>query len=279
MYGAKAAMSVWNPTIETEEEFSLSQIWITSGSYRKNNLNSIEVGWHVLPDLYPDNKTRLFIYWTSDTYNVTGCYNLLCPGFIQTSNRIVLGGSITPISVFRGKQSEITISVWKDQKSGNWWLSLGSNHSLVGYWPAEIFVNLAYADEVQWGGEIVNLQSLGRHTTTDMGSGQFSDAVFGKVGYFHNLEIVDDNRFQPIQDITVKTTDRKFYDVKDMFEDDWGPKFYRNSDTMLQFVTAKLKETVSPLCPRGKALKPTPKSPYPLALCVSFNTQMASTVL
>ncbi|CAL9248743.1 unnamed protein product [Arabidopsis halleri] len=226
MYGAKATMSVWNPTVEAEGEFSLSQIWITSGSYEMNNLNSIEVGWQVLPDLYQDNKTRLFIYWTSDTYNVTGCYNLLCPGFIQISNRIVLGGTITPISVFGGKQSEITVAVWKDQKSGNWWLSLGSNHSLVGYWPAEIFANLAYADEVQWGGEIVNSQSLGRHTTTHMGSGHFSDEGFGKVGYFRNLEIIDNNRFQPVQDITVKATDRKFYDIKDMFRDDWGTYFF-----------------------------------------------------
>ncbi|KAG7640441.1 Neprosin [Arabidopsis suecica] len=138
MYGAKATISVWDPTVESRDEFSLSQIWITSGSYKENNLNSIEAGWQ------------------SDRYNVTGCYNLWCPGFIQTSDTIVIGGSITPISAFEGNQFEITISLWKDRKSGNWWLSLGSNHSLVGYWPAAIFANLAYADDVQWGGEIVN---------------------------------------------------------------------------------------------------------------------------
>ncbi|CAA0356751.1 unnamed protein product [Arabidopsis thaliana] len=117
---------------------------------------------------------------------LTGCYNLWCPGFIQTSDTIVIGGSITPISAFEGNQFEITISIWKDRKSGNWWLSLGSNHSLVGYWPAAIFANLAYADDVQWGGEIVNSNISG----------------FGKVSYIRNLEIVDNNNeFQPVQDI------------------------------------------------------------------------------
>ncbi|KAG7558675.1 Neprosin [Arabidopsis thaliana x Arabidopsis arenosa] len=204
MYGAKATMSVWNPTVEAEGEFSLSQIWITSGSYEMNNLNSIEVGWH------------------SDTYNVTGCYNLQCPGFIQTSNNIVLGGTVTPVSAFEGKQFEITVSVWKDQKSGNWWLSLGSNHSLVGYWPGAIFSNLAYGDEVQWGGEVVNSQSFGRHTTTQMGSGRFYDEGFGKVSYFRNLEIVDNNRFKPVEDVSIKVDDPKFYNIRAMFRDDWG---------------------------------------------------------
>ncbi|KAL9298768.1 putative neprosin [Arabidopsis thaliana] len=222
MYGAKATMNVWNPTVEAEGEFSLSQIWITSGSYDRNDLNSIEVGWHVSPDLYQDNKSRLFIYWTSDTYNVTGCYNLQCRGFIQTSNTIILGGTITPVSTFEGKQFEITVSVWKDQESENWWLSLGSNHSLVGYWPSTIFPNLAYADDVQWGGEVVNSQSLGRHTTTQMGSGRFSDGGFRKVSYFRNLEIVDNNRFKSVRDVGVLVDDPKFYNIRAMFRDDWG---------------------------------------------------------
>ncbi|EOA26182.1 hypothetical protein CARUB_v10019620mg, partial [Capsella rubella] len=239
LYGAKGTMSVWNPTVESEGEFSLSQIWITSGNYESNNLNSIEVGWHVSPDMYQDNKPRLFIYWTSDTYNITGCYNLQCAGFIQVSDKIVLGGAISPVSTFEGNQYEITMSVWKDQKSGNWWLSLGSNHSLVGYWPAAIFANLAYAENVEWGGEIVNSQTFGRHTATRMGSGHFPDEGFGKVSYIRNLEIFDNNRFQPVQDVEVKLTDTdpRFYNIKDMFRDDWGtyiffggPGFSQNLD-------------------------------------------------
>lgn len=49
----------------------------------------------------------------SDTYNATGCYNLQCPGFIQISGSIVLGGAISPVSAFEGNQYEITVSMWK----------------------------------------------------------------------------------------------------------------------------------------------------------------------
>ncbi|KAF8094716.1 hypothetical protein N665_0354s0006 [Sinapis alba] len=224
MYGATARVSVWDPTVEQGDEFSLSQIWITSGSYKKNILNTIEVGWQVSPNMNQDNKPRLFIYWTSDTYNATGCYNLLCPGFIQTSNNIIIGGAIAPLSEYGGKQFEITISVWKDRKSGNWWLSLGSNHSLVGYWPSEIFANLTYAEEVQWGGEVVDSHSFGRQTTTCMGSGHLPDEGFGKASYFRNIEIIDKNNIlQPAQNVELKATTPEFYDIKKLSsDDDWG---------------------------------------------------------
>nr|CAD1830847.1 unnamed protein product [Ananas comosus var. bracteatus] len=122
-YGTKAIIDVWNPTLQQKNEFSLSQIWVAAGSYAKSNINTIEVGWQAYPQLYGDNKTRLFIYWTSDAYVTTGCYNLKCPGFMQTNKQVVLGGPIAPVSTYSGKQSEKTFHVWKDPNSGNWWLS------------------------------------------------------------------------------------------------------------------------------------------------------------
>ncbi|KAI3821348.1 hypothetical protein L1987_08914 [Smallanthus sonchifolius] len=53
----------------------------------------------VSPDLYGDN-TRLFTYWTSDGYQATGCYNLLCSGFIQINSDIAMGATISPVSEF-----------------------------------------------------------------------------------------------------------------------------------------------------------------------------------
>ncbi|GAB4856141.1 hypothetical protein Ancab_024781 [Ancistrocladus abbreviatus] len=84
-FGAKATINVWEPSIQQTNEFSLSQIWVLGGSFGED-LNSIEAGWQVSPDLYGDNNTRLFTYWTSDAYQATGCYNLLCSGFIQINN-------------------------------------------------------------------------------------------------------------------------------------------------------------------------------------------------
>ncbi|OAY69185.1 hypothetical protein ACMD2_26592, partial [Ananas comosus] len=44
-YGTKAIIDIWNPSLEQAYEFSLSQIWVTAGSYAKSNKNTIEVGW------------------------------------------------------------------------------------------------------------------------------------------------------------------------------------------------------------------------------------------
>ena len=47
MYGAKATINVWDPSIQVVNEFSLSQVWIISGSFDGSDLNSIEAGWQV----------------------------------------------------------------------------------------------------------------------------------------------------------------------------------------------------------------------------------------
>lgn len=103
--------------------------------------------FQVSPDLYGDNNTRLFTYWTvsftsfssisvctlntlknyihfqsflylstklqSDAYQATGCYNLLCSGFIQINSDIAMGASISPVSVVRNSQYDISILIWK----------------------------------------------------------------------------------------------------------------------------------------------------------------------
>lgn len=45
VYGAKATINVWDPSIEEVNEFSLSQVWVLSGSFDGTDLNSIEAGW------------------------------------------------------------------------------------------------------------------------------------------------------------------------------------------------------------------------------------------
>lgn len=43
-YGAKASMNVWSPMVANQYEFSLSQMWIISGTFG-DDLNTIEAGW------------------------------------------------------------------------------------------------------------------------------------------------------------------------------------------------------------------------------------------
>ncbi|KAG0500257.1 hypothetical protein HPP92_000329 [Vanilla planifolia] len=212
-FGAKASLSVWNPSVSVSAEFSLSQIWLISGSFARD-LNTIEAGWMVSPRLYGDTHPRFFTYWTSDSYERTGCYNLLCSGFVQISSKVAVGASISPTSVYGRRQFDITLLVWKDPKFGNWWLELGSGE-LVGYWPSCLFSHLAGgAKMVQFGGEIVNTRPSGSHTSTQMGSGHFAAEGFGRAAYFRNVEVVDwENSLVPLSGIRVLADHPTCYDV------------------------------------------------------------------
>lgn len=53
------------------------------------------------------------MYFQSDAYQATGCYNLLCSGFIQVNSEIAMGASISPVSAFRNPQYDISILIWK----------------------------------------------------------------------------------------------------------------------------------------------------------------------
>ncbi|XP_047974822.1 uncharacterized protein LOC125217039 [Salvia hispanica] len=227
IYGAKATINVWDPSVERSSEFSLSQIWVLSGSFDGSDLNSIEAGWQVSPEMYGDSRPRLFTYWTSDAYEATGCYNLLCSGFVQTSSRIAIGAAISPVSSVAGDQFDITILIWKDPKSGNWWLGFG-DRTLVGYWPVELFTHLSdRATMVEWGGEVVNSRPDNQHTSTQMGSGRFAQEGFGKASYFRNLEIVDsDNSLISARDITTLAENINCYNIKNSYNDRWGTYFY-----------------------------------------------------
>ncbi|GAA0145088.1 hypothetical protein LIER_05357 [Lithospermum erythrorhizon] len=224
-YGAKANINVWAPSVENQYEFSLSQIWVISGSFG-DDLNTIEAGWQVSPELYGDRYPRFFTYWTSDAYQATGCYNLLCSGFVQTNNKIAIGAAISPTSSYNGGQFDITLLIWKDPKHGNWWLEFGSG-ILVGYWPSFLFTHLMdHASMIQFGGEIVNGKT-GSHTSTQMGSGHFPSEGFGKASYFRNLQVVDwDNSLIPLPNLKLLADHPNCYDIQGGVNKVWGNYFY-----------------------------------------------------
>ncbi|KAJ4877656.1 hypothetical protein Rs2_42674 [Raphanus sativus] len=198
IYGTEVTMNVWHPVIEGFNEFSLGQIWLTSGSYDDRDLNSIEAGWQ------------------TDAYNLTGGYNLRTGGFVQTSKEIMVEGAISQTSILGGDQVDLTIRIWKDTKSKSWWLGIIIGRNVlepVGYWPASLFtIQTDYAAIVQWGGEITNKNEYGRHTKTQMGSGYFPDSGRGKVAYMRNLKIaLTESEFQPLQNLTVGATHPEYY--------------------------------------------------------------------
>ncbi|KAL2652286.1 hypothetical protein R1flu_020414 [Riccia fluitans] len=203
--GMEVILNIWEPYVEDPEEFSLAQFWLISGSYSGNLstntknystiLNTIEAGWQVFEGLYGDNRSRLFLFWTADAYNDTGCYNLYCSGFVQTSDKVVVGGSFTPVSKVNSSQYEIELLVFRDEQSGNWWLML--NDEPVGYWPSHIFTGKLRdsAEYMEFGGEIINSKAgeKRRHTRTNMGSGYYPEAGDRVAAYQRNLQIVNEN--------------------------------------------------------------------------------------
>ncbi|KAK7317638.1 hypothetical protein RJT34_02046 [Clitoria ternatea] len=226
-YGAKASINVWAPLVENQYEFSLSQMWVISGSFG-DDLNTIEAGWQVSPELYGDSYPRFFTYWTTDAYQATGCYNLLCSGFVQTNSKIAIGAAISPTSSYNGGQFDISLLIWKDPKHGNWWLEFGSG-ILVGYWPSFLFTHLGdHASMIQFGGEIVNSgSSSGSHTSTQMGSGHFAEEGFAKASYFRNLQVVDwDNNLIPLSNLRVLADHPNCYDIQGGVNNAWGNYFY-----------------------------------------------------
>ncbi|KAD5802709.1 hypothetical protein E3N88_14069 [Mikania micrantha] len=224
-YGTKATFNLWNPKVQVPDEFSLGQLWITRGS--DSDLNTIEAGWQVYPGLYGDSNTRIFIYWTSDGYHTTGCYNLGCTGFVQTNNDIALGGTLSPTSQVDGSQYEMTILIWKDPNEGDWWMQLGDDE-LIGYWPASLFTCLSEsASTVEWGGEVVNLNTNGHHTTTDMGSGYFPQKGAGKACYIRNIQIVDEsNTLRTPEGLYTDHPEQNCYDIVVGMNDNSGSQFF-----------------------------------------------------
>ncbi|KAG5610369.1 hypothetical protein H5410_021650 [Solanum commersonii] len=189
--------------------------------------DTISNAHEVSPEIYGDYFPRFFTYWTSDAYQTTGCYNLLCSGFVQTNNRIAIGAAISPTSSYDGGQYDITILIWKDPKHGNWWLEFGSG-VVVGYWPSFLFSHLrSSASMIQFGGEIVNTNPSGFHTSTQMGNGHFPAQGFGKASYFRNLQLVDsDNSLIPLTNPKLVADHPNCYDIQGGINSVWGHYFY-----------------------------------------------------
>ncbi|XP_075645775.1 protein neprosin-like [Castanea sativa] len=160
-------------THEEQNEFSLAQFLISGVDNNGVTLDTVEAG--VMNNGYQ-----------------SGCYNLECPGFVQTDNQIALGTSFTAYSDYGGAQSSLNYFVFKDNVHGHWWLQLADTY-LVGYWPSSLFSVLSNsATRVSWGGEVINKNIGGQHTTTQMGSGHFAEEGPTRASYFQNLKVIDD---------------------------------------------------------------------------------------
>ncbi|XP_024640737.2 uncharacterized protein [Medicago truncatula] len=160
-YGVEGTNSVYSVKVEKDQS-STSMIWVQNGPNGDRSL--IGIGWH------------------TGGSKKGGCYNLQCSGFVQTSKKIYLGVPLSNTSIINGRMLEIKLSINQDPTTKNWWLSNENEH--IGYYPASLFSNLPYADQVGWGGRTTT--SVGA-PNPPMGSGLFPDNIFTHACYFKNV--------------------------------------------------------------------------------------------
>nr|CAD1840404.1 unnamed protein product [Ananas comosus var. bracteatus] len=228
-YGAKATINVWEPKIQQPNEFSLSQLWILGGSFGED-LNSIEAGWQVSPDLYGI---------TTQGYSLIGLVMHIKQQGATTycvldSSKLTVRLQWVPAST--PSLAMVVPSMISDPKEGNWWMQFGNDY-VLGYWPSFLFSYLAdSASMIEWGGEVVNSELDGEHTSTQMGSGHFPEEGFGKSSYFRNIQIVDaSNNLRSPKGVGTFTEQSNCYDVQNGNNGDWAA-----TSTMVVLVKTQL---------------------------------------
>lgn len=199
-YGSIAEINTYALPQISINQYSLSASWVISdgaGLGPRDQTNVILTGWMVNPSLFGDAQTRLFTYWTGDGYHNKSCFNHLCPGFVQVNPAVPLGG-VLPVSVYNGAQYVTKILIFRDPKTGNWWMVMGENLDLyVGYWPNSIFTTLAkHANVLMWGG--TGYTSHGEKSPP-MGSGHWPEEGYGKACFFDSVgQIIRGNMYGEI---------------------------------------------------------------------------------
>ncbi|KHN39468.1 hypothetical protein glysoja_016855 [Glycine soja] len=117
-----------------------------------------------------------------DNYKQTGCFNMQCPGFVQTHKGIYLGTRVDNTSIYGGTIVEANVSIAQDPITKSWWLSLES--TTIGYFPIALFSNLTSAEQGGWGGRT---HAPPGAPSPPMGSGYFPDDNLVHACYFRQV--------------------------------------------------------------------------------------------
>ncbi|PNT73967.1 hypothetical protein BRADI_1g05192v3 [Brachypodium distachyon] len=168
-FGLVAIMDVYGHNISDGR--ILTGIWIHNRQPDpKIDVNAIWVGWQVWPRHYGDSRTHFFTTWTRDSYR-TGCYDMACPAFqLASGSKIVPGTPIKHASDVNGKRQKITIKIFREKSTGNWWIHYGFNKAprTVRYYLAKLFNRLGKVTDIGIGSVVVR---NGDAPSPPMGSG------------------------------------------------------------------------------------------------------------
>ncbi|KAJ3564076.1 hypothetical protein NPX13_g7970 [Xylaria arbuscula] len=236
--GGKGTFSLFKAFTSNNADFSLLQTAVirTNAAHAGTAAvtQTVEAGWINYPNQVAD--PHLFSYFTTNGYSQdadnVGGWNRDVAGWVQVDSQLYPGVSFSPLSTDGGDQYELEIGYTLD--SGNWWLWCLDR--FIGYYPASLFsqgVNAAdtladHSDVIDFYGEIYNSQA--DLTSTDMGSGEFPAAGYGKSAYIHNIVYVNgDGNYADYngQDQLV-VSDTARYDIAPSWSSgsSWGSYFY-----------------------------------------------------
>lgn len=221
-YGGYSVLSLWKPSVNTvvNEIFSLAQHWYEGNSAAP--LQTAEVGWQVYPEKYNMQRSVLFVYWTADGYNSTGCYNLDCPGFVQTDKNLHLGASFHQYSTVGGAMVEIDVGYYF--YNGNWWLAYGGTNTWAGYIPATVYNGgqlSRFANRILFGGETVGVTKWPK-----MGSGQFAAAGATEAAYQRSIMYRGSTGATYNASLTAVDPSPKCYTTDSSGAPSWGTFFF-----------------------------------------------------
>nr|KYP69286.1 hypothetical protein KK1_008475 [Cajanus cajan] len=202
-HGAYANVNICAVSPLQKNQYSLGQIYAQGGPPAE--LNTIQAGWGVSPDLYGDSKTRLTGFWkVQGDQKSAGCFNVLCPGFIQVHQTVGFGTILEPSQTGSTTKLYLNFIIEQDNQLGNWWLTLKGNIN-IGYWPKDIVPHLGNgASVIRFGGETGSMASV---SNPPMGTGYLPEAKYRYACYFARLKILDSQ----FKEQEVKPDDMKIY--------------------------------------------------------------------
>uniref|UniRef100_A0ACD5YGR2 Uncharacterized protein n=1 Tax=Avena sativa TaxID=4498 RepID=A0ACD5YGR2_AVESA len=183
IYGTSVSISVYNPDVYGTEDKSAGLTTIISGySFDRPHTNAVGAGWFVWTSSAGDRRARFHIFYNN-------CYDLQCPGFVQTNPAITLGGTLSPVSRYGGPQAQLDIFIYQDDKS-NWWVKFGAEGTVIGYWPRELIGHLKAKGTIGYWGGFVEGPTI-KYKPPPMGSGHPASEGWGKAAYVKSIKIVD----------------------------------------------------------------------------------------
>jgi Neprosin len=221
--GGDAWLNVWSPTVEPDQ-MSLSQLWVVGSE--GTDKQTVEAGWQVYPDKWSSSQAALFIYYTADNYNKTGCYNLECDGFVQVANNVYLGRGFDHYSATNGGQWGFNLQ-WKRNTDGNWWLFYRGpgNYIAVGYYKSSLFANGSLstkAEKIAFGGEDSAVPSA-----LQIGSGEKASGGWQKAAFQNKIFYIDTKTVSQWSKLSSQEVVHDCYttDIHNIFGD-WGTYLY-----------------------------------------------------